>query len=100
MTKLVVPKNIGVLKFKSLLWKRYFDVGYTILSYIKYIAVLMGGRAMLDNDTSLMVWLAVGYALLCFVVGWAWHRFDLIQTEVEIANQFNMFVEEVREKLK
>lgn len=85
-------------KLLSVLWiKKYFDIGYGLTSYIKYALVASG---LVIKELNTIFYFAVGYLLMCIVVGWLWIRYNLFEMETEINNQLNPFVKEVREKLK
>jgi hypothetical protein len=88
------------MKFKTkitlCLWKRYFDVGFGILNYVKYF-VLLGGFLSGSIETTLIV--GVIYAILCFIVGWAWLNSDFYTADTELSNRYNLFVDEMRKKI-
>ena len=70
--------------FKLLLWKRYFDTGYGITSYAKYIVAMIGvGEVVKGNITTLLI-IGLAYAAICFLIGWAYIYFKLIETDLEI----------------
>lgn len=87
------PDGVGTFKFHFLIWKRYFDQGYSITNYIKYLVAVVG---VTTGDLGTTVWLAVGYTLACFLVGWVWYNYDFMWVDNEIGNQYNPFVGEVR----
>lgn len=97
MNPFVAPEGIDPLVFKALLWKRYFDTGYGLTNYVKYLIALFGISSLQVGAT---IGLAFFYALLCVVVGRLWHTRGIINVEVEIANRFNDFVTEMRELAK
>lgn len=80
-----------------LLQKRYFDLGWSITGYLKYILALFGIASL--NVKATMV-LAVCYAVFCYVFGWAWVKFGWYTIDIEITNMYNLFVKEMRSKLK
>lgn len=90
------------IKAKFLFWKRYFDQGYTMTNYVKYVIALFGLSSLNVKAT-----LAVGlcYAVACIGVGYLWYfrRKDGVSfadIDTEISNKFNPFVGEMREKIK
>lgn len=83
--------------FKILLWKAYFDKGWSITNYFKYIIFFVG---LFDLVTAIQAfWSIVAYVIGCFIIGWAWYNTGLIETENEVNNVYNPFQREVREKL-
>ena len=56
--------------FKAALIKAYFEKGYGLTHYIKYVIALFG---LASQDLSTTMWMAVAYAVGCFVLGyWAY----------------------------
>jgi len=91
-----------VMKFyKFALWKAYFDTGYGLMSYPKYILILMGIWDIIANKKSNMI-LIVGFifGLFCFILGWIMFKSGFIEATIEVQNKYNLFVKEVREKIK
>ena len=84
-------------KTSLLLQKRYFDLGYGITSYVKLVIALFGLSSL--NVKATMI-LAFGYAIFCYVFGWAWVKYGWYEVDLEITNKYNLFVKEVRTKLK
>ena len=88
------PHDVGFLRFKFILCKRYFDQGYGMTSYLKYIIALFG-ISSLDVKSTLIMGFA--YAIFCFMVGFLWFKFGFFEIDTEISNRFNRFVREMRE---
>lgn len=86
-------------KYKFALWKCYFETGYSFLSYPKYILFLMGlGNVMATGGNyNNVVLIGIIIGILCFVVGWGWFRYDMAEAQIEVNNQYNPFVREMRE---
>ena len=82
--------------YKYLLWKRYFDTGFSLTSYIKY-AIALFGISSLDVKATMLI--AVIYAVSCLVIGRLWYHYKLVEVDAEISNLFNPFQREVRAKL-
>lgn len=82
--------------FRILLWKRYFDTGFGLLNYLKYLVFLVGLDRVLNNALNTTILLLVGYALVCFFLGWFFINWGYWETEQEIINRFNPFVKEMR----
>lgn len=76
-------------KFKILLYKFYFDKGFGITNYFKYIIAFMG---LASNDLRLTIIVSFIYAISCFVIGYYWTKNKLSEIEQEVQNTFNPFV--------
>jgi len=82
--------------YRTLLLKNYFDKGFGLTNYFKYGVLLFGWGT---GDIRATLWVTFFYMIFCFIVGWTWYKFKIIETENEIANHFNPFQVEVRKKL-
>lgn len=91
------PEGISIAKFRFLMLKRYFEQGYNITGYIKYVIALFGISSL---NVSTTMALGFGYAIFCFAVGYWWYRYGFIEIDTEIGNRFNYFVNEMRDKIK
>lgn len=88
-------------KFKLCLHKHYFDKGYAMSSLAKNILFLVGGGAILAGvNYTYIIYLGVAYAVFCYLLGWAWYRFGWFSAELEVVNQVNPFVMEMRKVYK
>lgn len=88
-------KHFKFLKFA--LHKRYFDTGFAILNYLKYPLLLLGFAI---PDVSAIVIIALLYGLTCYILGWWWLNFGMLDAENEVNNRFNPFVKEMRKAIK
>ena len=84
--------------YKFLLWKAYFDKGWGLTNYFKYVIAFFGIYELVDVERAL--WIISFYLLSCLFIGWAWFRYGFVDTENEIQNVFNPFQKEMRAKLK
>jgi hypothetical protein len=84
-------------KLDIMMWKSYFDKGYGVTSYFKY---LIGFYALASMKVTLTMIIGVIYGIVCFILGYWWYKYDWIIAEIEIGNKYNLFVQEVRKKLK
>jgi len=88
------------LQYTICLWKAYFEKGYGITSYAKYLLFLIGmNEVMQKNSMKLILIAGVIYLTSCFFIGWFWYKTNFIRAEAEVGNRFNYFQEEVRNKL-
>ena len=84
-------------KFKFLLHKRYFDLGYGLTNLFKYALLAMG---IASRDVTSTAILAVLYGIGCYFVGMLWVKWDFYTLDIEVSNKFNMFVDEMRKSIK
>lgn len=89
-------KNRRMKFWKTLTLKAYFDKGYGVTGYLKYLVALFGISTL---DVVQTLGLAFIYGMICFVVGWLWYKYRLADTENEILNKYNPFVRQVRRKI-
>lgn len=82
--------------YRPLLWKAYFDKGFALTNYFKYILLLFGW-ATADVQNTIII--GVVWCFGCLILGRLWFHFRLIDTEQEILNQFNPFVKDMRDKI-
>ena len=87
----------STFKDRVLLQKRYFDLGYGITSYFKLLIALFGISSL--NVRATMI-IAVAYGIFCYIFGWAWVKYGWYTADIEITNMFNLFVREMRSKIK
>lgn len=87
-------------KYRLLVQKAYFDKGFGLLNYIKYIiAVFAIGDAFIRRSYTLLISLGILYTIICYLLGRAWYKYGWILVENEVFNRFNLFQREVREHL-
>lgn len=82
--------------YRPLLAKAYFDQGFGLTGYIKYIIALFG-ISSLDVKATLIM--AFFYALSCYFIGRLWFKYHLVDTETEIRNSVNPFVRDMRKAI-
>lgn len=87
-------------QYKIILHKNYFDTGYGLTSFPKYIAAVLGiGNAIVNQSLSEIIIGGLIYAIVCYVIGFFWFRNGWVEASAEVGNQYNPFVKEVRTKL-
>tara|TARA_R100001530_G_scaffold136358_2_gene116704 strand:+ start:8373 stop:8684 length:312 start_codon:yes stop_codon:yes gene_type:complete len=82
--------------YKILLWKAYFDKGWSLTNYFKYPLIAFGWAT--DNVQATLI-IGLIWAFSCLILGRVWFKYRMIDTENEINNIFNPFQREVRKKL-
>jgi len=88
-------------RYRLCLHKAYFDKGYGITSYFKYFLILFGGYSF-QQDINLIVtiYITAFYGVFCYLFGWFWYNKGWYEQEIEVGNQFNLFVQEMRKVYK
>ena len=92
----------GILKtwkYKFMLLKSYFDNGYSITSYPKWILATIGIGSAIQGYS--LLWLLLGgiiYGVICLILGWIFIKYGFYLAQQEVSNQFNLFVKELRER--
>ena len=64
---------------------------------LKYFIAFFG---LASRDVNSTMWMAIGYTLGCYLLGWIWFNTDFNRANIEVGNQYNNFVKEMREKFK
>jgi hypothetical protein len=86
--------------YKFCLWKAYFEKGYSLTSYLKYVILLFGLlEGIKTQEITYTLIVAVLYIFACFFLGWAWYHYGIIESEIEVTNNFNLFVKEMRKEI-
>jgi len=85
--------NTGTRLYRPLLWKAYFDKGFGLTNYFKYILLLFGWAT---SDVRTTIIIGIAWAVGCLILGRLWFHYRLIDTEQEIINLFDPFANEVR----
>jgi len=81
--------------FRFCLHKAYLDTGMGLTNYLKYVIALFG-IATSNVKTTLII--AFFYVIACYFIGRWWYKSKMKLAEVEVGNQFNLFVKQMREK--
>jgi len=80
-------------KYIFCLHKAYFDNGFNILKYLLYMIALFG---VASENLDMTMWLGVAYGISSYLVGYAWFNYGFYEASIEVGNQFNRFVKELR----
>lgn len=88
-------------KIKIMKQKRYFELGYGVTSYIKIIVAVVGIGGIAAGGSKLLIALMLFlYGVFCYIFGWAFIKYHWYEADIEVGNIFNLFVKEMRKKLK
>ena len=79
--------------YKFCLWKAYFEKGYGITSYIKYLIAVFG---LTSQKLFITLLVAVIYGFACLILGKLWFYYRVVDTEYEVQNRVNPFVRQMR----
>lgn len=86
--------------YKIALLKAYFEKGYGLTSYPKYVVILLGFDQVLNKGST--KWVIIGGLIgfiFCFLLGWWCFKSNFVNAELEVSNQYNPLAKEIREKL-
>ena len=81
--------------YKFCLWKAYFEKGYSVTSYLKYVVAIAAIK--IDSIKTIII-LGLAYALACLIIGKLWYKYGFIDAEHEVQNKVNPFVREMRKQ--
>lgn len=87
--------------YRFCLHKAYFDKGYGLTTYPKWALAVVGVASSLRGTA--LIWIITGgllYGLSCYIIGRIWYKSGLTLAEFEVANQFNLFQKQIRNKFK
>ena len=85
------------LKYKICLLKAYFEKGWGLTNYIKYLIAFFG---LASQDLRTTMIFGIIYFFMCFGLGYFWFKVHLYDQEIEVSNKFNPFVREMRDDIK
>ena len=83
-------------KYKLLLWKSYVDTGLGQTNYMKYFVITILVGKGLDS----IAYGAVIYAVICYLIGWAFYKYKWVEAQSEVSNRFNLLSKELRAHIK
>ena len=89
-------------KYKLILHKTYFDVGFGLTNYIKYLILLFGiasiGMESIPTEWAIAAAFIWGFG--CYFLGRWWYVKGWIYAQAEVGNQFNYFQKEMRKAIE
>ncbi len=89
--------------YKFALYKKYFDLGLSLMNLPKYILAAAGGGSLLltgGASTNIVVLSGIGFGIFCFFIGWLWLKLGILEAEYEVRNRFDPFIKEMRNNKK
>ena len=89
--------KMGLKLYKIFLHKAYFDKGYSLTNYFFKLIAVMGLTSRMMKAT---FWILLFYSILCYFLGRYAHFHNWVDTENDVANNFNPFQKEVRHYIK
>ena len=79
---------MGQKLYKLFLQKAYFDRGYGYTNYFFKLIAVFGLTSQMIRET---IWILVFYTIGCYILGRYAHMHEWVDTENDVANQFNPF---------
>lgn len=85
-----------------MLLKTWFDIGNGWTGYVTKVLIVIGIGFAVDsvNNVLLIIVLGILYGCLNLLIGWAYMKFGLFETQQEINNIYNPFVRQVRKSIR
>ena len=83
--------------YKVMLWKAYFEKGYSFASYPKWVLAIFGIGEVVNKNYMIVIMGALVFFLSCFFVGKWCYKYGFAAAEVEVKNKIDPFVNEVRD---
>ena len=82
-------------KFKILLVKKYFDIGYGLTNYFFKALAVFGLSTNMAKETIIVLTL---YTLSLYFIGRFYVKYKFLDVENEVNNKFNPYVRQMRKK--
>jgi len=86
------------IKYKLCLLKAFFDKGYGLSSFPKWVVAVFGVGEVVKRNYVIVLLGAFLFAVFCLLIGWIWYNFNWIRAEAEVGNRYNLFQEQLRKK--
>ena len=83
--------------YRFVLFKAYFDKGFSLTNYLKYMIAFFG---LASRDIKSTLWIAFFYAIACWIIGFIWIKYGFYDAENEVSNRFNPLAKELRKSMK
>ena len=85
----------GLSYYKLCLLKEYFEKGMSLTRYVKYLIAFFG---LASGNVVITMMIGLTYATVSFFIGYFWIKWGIYTAELEVSNQFNLFVKEMRKR--
>ncbi|GAF90404.1 unnamed protein product [marine sediment metagenome] len=85
-------------KYKLMLFKAYFEHGYSFMSYPKWVVAIFGIGEVVNKNYNIVIIGAFIFFISCVVIGWLFIKWGFYEAQQEVSNQFNLFVKELRKR--
>lgn len=87
-------------KYRILKQKTYFDTGFGILHYFRYIMMVWGLNEVQKMNAKLAIYGVLIYGVICYLVGYCWFRYEWVLANAEVGNRYNRLAKELRNYMK
>ena len=82
--------------FKFAKLKYYFEKGYSLLSYPKWVVAEFGVGEVINKNYGAVIIGAFVFSIFCVLIGKWFYNSGFASAELEVSNLINPFVDEVR----
>ena len=99
---MTTTSRTGQKLYRIVLFKAYFDKGWGLMNYPKYILFLVGAGDVIQSGGDYTNVLIAGGILFLFLFlfgKWA-YKYGWVAAELEVENKVNPFVNEMRKNYK
>ncbi len=77
--------------------KAWFEKGYGLSHYLFKVIAVIG---LTSQQLETTIWAMVAYTVFCFILGFCFFHFNFVNAEIEVMNQYDPFVKEMRKLFK
>lgn len=87
-------------KVKAQFHKRYFDEGYGTLHYLKLPLTIFGISGAITGKYMEIILIVSIYGIFCYFFGRFMIKHRWTEAGIEVGNKINLFVKQMRRKIK
>ena len=87
-------------KIKLQFHKRYFDEGYGTLSYLRLPITIFGIGGTVLGEFKNIILMVIIFGIICYSFGRFMIKHRWAEASIEVENRLNIFVKEMRKKIK